>query len=399
MRPHRDKGIIAKGNASQTINASLDPEQVYAATHRNGNRVAIKLLHPHFSEHQDVKERFLREGYVANKVGHPGAVQVLDDDIADDGGVFLVMELLEGESLEARLRRTHILTPIEALYAADRILDVLAAAHDQGIVHRDIKPANIFISKTGTVKVLDFGLARVRDSRDFMAATKDGIVMGTAAYMPPEQALGKSSLIDSRADQWAVGALMFAALSGHYVHEGKTAVQRIIATSKNPARSLSTVAPDLPAEIVVIVDRSLSFSKDARYPTTRDLQNAVKAAFAKLARQPGAIERVASEREAKAARAPEPTAISIELASGAFAESMIAAMSSVEATPLSIPIDISTGSGGPAVAPAKVEDVGEIPDVSVSLQKSLLDAKSPVKAASPAHPKKPPPLDRFTKKT
>src|SRR5689334_12132526 len=231
---------------------------VYAATHRNGNRVAIKLLHPAYAEHEDVKRRFLEEGYVANKVGHPGAVTVLDDDELEDGTPFLVMELLEGESLEERLKKRTVLGPPAVLIIADRVLDVLAAAHDKGIVHRDIKPANIFLTREGDVKVLDYGLARVRERQLQGSLTRTGMIIGTASFMPPEQARGKRDLIDARTDIWAVGATMFKALTGRYVHEGDSVQERLLAAMSQKARSIATLLPGLPPPIVDVVDRSLA---------------------------------------------------------------------------------------------------------------------------------------------
>src|SRR5579863_2888519 len=102
---------------------------VYSATHRNGKRVAVKVLHPHLASMPEVRERFLREGYVANQVDHPGAVSVLDDDVTEDGLVFLVMDLLDGESLQERLAREGQLSPDDVLVIADALLDVLSAAH------------------------------------------------------------------------------------------------------------------------------------------------------------------------------------------------------------------------------------------------------------------------------
>src|SRR4029077_2105894 len=124
---------------------------VYRATHcNNGRRVAIKMLPPELSMNPEVKGRFLREGYVANKIGHPGAVAILDDDTAEDGSPYLVMELLEGESLARRLTRVGSPIPLaEALGIAAQVLEVLDMAHANGIVHRDIKPGNIFITKPG----------------------------------------------------------------------------------------------------------------------------------------------------------------------------------------------------------------------------------------------------------
>src|SRR5215469_2975526 len=135
---------------------------VYVATHRNGRRAAIKVLHARFARDPEVRKRFLREGYVANKLGHPGAVAILDDDIAEDGSPYLVMELLDGESMSAMIQRLGGRAPVsEVLAVAGQVLEVLQIAHKAGIVHRDIKPANIFVTRGGYAKLLDFGLAKV----------------------------------------------------------------------------------------------------------------------------------------------------------------------------------------------------------------------------------------------
>src|SRR5271170_4271410 len=151
---------------------------VYAATHRNGARAAVKVLHPDLSRHKEVRERFLREGYAANRVEHAGAVKVLDDDIVvsgpESGTAYIVMELLEGESLQDRLERGPPMGELEFLAIAGSVLEVLEAAHARGVVHRDLKPENLFLVKPpedaaaggvssarARVKVLDFGLARL----------------------------------------------------------------------------------------------------------------------------------------------------------------------------------------------------------------------------------------------
>jgi serine/threonine-protein kinase len=259
---------------------------VYAATHRNGNRVAIKLLHPTFAEHEDVKRRFLEEGYVANKVGHAGAVTVLDDDVLEDGTPFLVMELLEGESLETRLKKKAVLAPSGVLYIADKVLDVLAAAHDKDIIHRDIKPANVYLTKDGNVKVLDFGLARVRERSLKGSLTRTGMIVGTASYMPPEQARGKRDLIDARTDIWAVGATMWKAMTGRHVHEADTVQERLIAAMSQKARSIQELMPNLPAPIVDVVDRALAFQKVDRWPTAREMKSALASAYEAVENRP-----------------------------------------------------------------------------------------------------------------
>ena len=229
---------------------------VYAATHRNGNRAAIKILHADLALSADVKTRFLREGYLANAVDHPGAVSVIDDDVTDDGAVFLVMELLEGETLERRWERKGKRLPVvEVLSIANGLLDVLAAAHAKDIVHRDVKPENVFLTREGTVKILDFGIARLRElvassagadrarKRDAPPAwtTQVGATMGTPAFMPPEQARGRWDDVDARTDVWAVGASMFALLTGRYVHEASSVNEQLLAAMTSPAAPIRSV--------------------------------------------------------------------------------------------------------------------------------------------------------------
>jgi len=263
---------------------------VYQATHRNGKRVAIKMLHPFIATNQDIRERFLREGYVANQVEHPGAVSILDDDVTLDGAPFLVMELLEGESLDAWMARVGEILPLaDVLAVADQVLDVLSAFHARNVVHRDIKPGNLFVTKTGIVKVLDFGLARLRDPRISGAPTASGIVLGTASYMPPEQAQGKSDQIDARTDVFAVGAVMFRALTGRPIHEGRTPTDRLFRAMKERAPSLGVVAPEMPVWVVGVVDKALAFQKTDRFASAADMRVAVRSTFAQLREQAGRV--------------------------------------------------------------------------------------------------------------
>jgi len=256
---------------------------VYAATHRNGSRGAIKMLHVELSVEPEIRARFLREGYVANSVGHPGAVRVLDDDVAEDGAVFLVMELLSGETLEGRWeRKGKRLGAAEVLRAMDQLLDVLAAAHDRGIVHRDIKPENVFVNHDGTIKLLDFGIARLRGNGPGERPTVSGAALGTPAFMAPEQAMGTSSAIGPASDLWAVGASMFLLLGGRTVHEADSSNALLIRAATTRARSLATLAPKLPPPLIELVDRALAFEIPARWASARDMQEAVRDVYEEI---------------------------------------------------------------------------------------------------------------------
>ena len=252
---------------------------VYAATHRNGRRAAIKLLSTEFNGIATVRERFLREGYVANHIGHPGVVSILDDDTTDSGQVFLVMELLEGDSFLDRIRN-RTLTPAQ-VFIGVQVLEPLATAHRRGIIHRDIKPGNIFVCRDGRVKVLDFGLARVLEGND-LEPTRDGLVLGTVPYLSPEQAHAKRDAIDWRSDIYGVGAMLYYALSGRYVHENNNQLDMLMATMKNPASSLASVRPGAPATVVTMVDRALMFDPNLRWQSAEEMGAAARVAFQEL---------------------------------------------------------------------------------------------------------------------
>jgi serine/threonine-protein kinase len=253
---------------------------VYAATHRNGLLGAVKVLHPELALHPGARERFLREGYVANKVGHPGAVRVLDDDAAEDGSVFLVMELLEGETVEQRAasRAGGRLEAGEVMAIGEDLLDVLVAAHRNGIVHRDLKPDNLFLTREGQLKVLDFGIARMREHSAATTRTTTGSAMGTPAFMAPEQASGKWTEVDARTDIWAVGATMYVLLTGQHVHSGETVQLLMLAAMTRPAAPVGSLVPGLERAVAAVVDRALAFDPQARWQSAREMQSAVRAA-------------------------------------------------------------------------------------------------------------------------
>ncbi len=267
---------------------------VYEASHRNGKRVAIKVLRADFRANKLARSRFLREGYIANRVNHPHVPSVLDDGETGDGDAFLVMDLLVGETLAAQ-QKLRAFSAAEVTRIADAVLDVLSAAHERGIVHRDIKPSNVFLTTDGVVKVLDFGIARLREARgdhDASTLTQRDSSPGTPAFMAPEQARGHWQDVGACTDIWAVGALMFVLLTGRAVHEGQTSNELLILSATSPAQPVASLRTDLPRELAVIVDRALAFHRALRWPDARAMQAALRA----LLHDSAAVSRLPSER-------------------------------------------------------------------------------------------------------
>jgi eukaryotic-like serine/threonine-protein kinase len=253
---------------------------VYAAVHRNGMRGAVKMLHPDMAALGDARNRFLREGYVANAVDHDGVVKVLDDDVTDDGTVFLVMELLDGASIEALAApRQGRLRLAEVAAVGDQLLDVLVASHAKGIWHRDLKPENLFLTRSGQLKVLDFGIAKMRQgSFEGASATTTGSVIGSPAFMPPEQALGRWKIVDGRSDLFAVGASLFTLLSGRAVHPGETLTEVLVAAATQPVAPTRSIDPSIPAPVAAVLDCAMAFDIEARFPDASSMRQALLAA-------------------------------------------------------------------------------------------------------------------------
>jgi serine/threonine-protein kinase len=249
---------------------------VYVASHKIGRREAIKILHQDIARDPELRARFEQEAHAVNRFKHPGTVEVRDIDVAEDGSPFMVMELLDGKPLADLARQPGGVALADLLRWVDELLDVLVAAHMQGIIHRDIKPDNLFVTRDGTLKVLDFGIARVRAGATPQLRTRAGATLGTAPYMPPEQIKGQE--IDARADLFAVGATMFRLIARRRVHEGESEAEVLVKMASMQAPPLASVAPDVPREVALIVDRALMFDRDRRYPDALTMQGDIRAA-------------------------------------------------------------------------------------------------------------------------
>ena len=275
-------------NDKWTLERLLGMAAVYAGRHRNGAVAAIKVLHPDLSRNKEVRERFRREGYAANKVAHAGVVKVLDDDVVasgpDEGTAYLVMELLEGESLQDRLEHGEPLGERDILEIVDCVLEVLQVAHERAVVHRDIKPENLFlvsdpVANGPRVKILDFGLARLVDGQ---AITTHGMALGTPSFMSPEQAAGRLDEIDGRTDLFALAATGFRIRTGRRIHEADSPVEMVIAMSKLPAPRIRTVTADVSEPFARVIDRALEFDRANRYENAAAMSADVRRALAEL---------------------------------------------------------------------------------------------------------------------
>jgi serine/threonine-protein kinase len=186
------------------------------------------------------------------------------------------MELLDGESVDSMAARHGGVLPVNVVLSlADQVLDVLAAAHEKNMVHRDLKPANLFFVRTGELKVLDFGIARLREANLTGPTTSSGVALGTPAFMSPEQALGKD--VDAQTDIFALGATMFTLLSGCYLHEAETGQELMVRAATETARSLAAVGVSQPRELVAVVDQALRYAKARRWLDARTMRDAVRA--------------------------------------------------------------------------------------------------------------------------
>ncbi|MGE0792185.1 MAG: protein kinase [Sandaracinaceae bacterium] len=248
---------------------------VYEARHLVIERpVAIKVLRADLARNSEQVARFRREATAAAAIGHKNIIDVIDMGRTDDGNaVYLVMERLVGKDWSEVLGQREADLP-ETVRILDEVLDALAAAHERGILHRDLKPANVFVCDDGAVKLLDFGVSKMRDQGDL--STNTGITMGTPVYMSPEQ-FRDSKRVDARADLYSVGAMLFEALTGRLPFEADSFPELAFKIVSDPAPRLASFRPELPVEASDLVERLLAKDPDDRPQSAREVQSALRA--------------------------------------------------------------------------------------------------------------------------
>jgi serine/threonine-protein kinase len=256
---------------------------VYEAEHiALKRRLALKVLLPRYTEDERAVARFKIEAQASASIGHPGIVEVIDLDEDEARGVtFIAMELLEGEELYARIKREGPLSPEFVARAGADMADAVGAAHEEGIIHRDLKPHNVFLARKGrqldVVKVLDFGLAKLIATDDLGASlTRSGEFLGTPFYMAPEQ-LHNAKDIDQRADVYSMGVILFQALTSELPYSAESLAELIVKVATEEPSSLRQLRPDLPAQMIEIVEQAIVKDRDQRLGSAIEMRDALEA--------------------------------------------------------------------------------------------------------------------------
>ena len=255
---------------------------VYEAEHTGlAVRVAVKLLNESFTSDAKAVSRFRREARAAAAIRHPNIVEVTDTGTDEDGIPFIVMEMLEGESLSGLLRRERVLSPVTAVILTSQILAGLSAAHAKGVVHRDLKPGNILLARQAdggyVVKILDFGISKFFADNVPQDVTAAGAVIGTPRFMAPEQAVGHPDL-DARVDLYSVGVLLYRMVTGRLPFNARTPEGIIQALLEGKATPPREIQPDLLPALETVVLKGMAANRELRFQDARQFIQALQEA-------------------------------------------------------------------------------------------------------------------------
>ncbi len=278
MRPQTGELINGKYRLMRLIGDG-GMGSVFEARHEYlGTTVALKFLHAELSRRPGLVARFLREARLSANIKSPHIAHVTDVDQANEGVAYIVMELLEGESLMKILERERKLSTDVALDYTVQMLSGVEAAHGAGVVHRDLKPDNVFVVTTPQgplVKLLDFGIAKLRTSKEFQVGlTRPGVMMGTPEYMAPEQAFAADS-VDARADIYSIGAMLYEMLAGSRPAHGEDAQQIAAFILSGKVARLNRVNTSVPEALADVIHRAMSPAPSDRFATATDLRDAL----------------------------------------------------------------------------------------------------------------------------
>lgn len=252
---------------------------VYQAEEKPPGRVvALKILHPEYSTDPDIRRRFRRESSILAALDHPAIVRILDFGTDERGRAWTSMELLEGETLRERIEREGRLAPAALVPILDGVCSGLSAVHAHGVVHGDLKPDNVFLLATPeggeAVKLVDFGLSKVHG---LDRLTRTGEVIGTPAYMAPELLTGEG-VPDGRVDTYGLGVILYEALSGRKPFVQRNPGKLMFEIAMGKGTPLPEVAPDLPEDVVAVVQHAMATKRDERFDSPDALARAFRAA-------------------------------------------------------------------------------------------------------------------------
>ncbi len=253
---------------------------VYLGQHMMiGRHVAVKFLHSDLISHEEVVKRFYQEARAAASISHKNIIDVMDVGVTPNGEPYLVMEYLEGEGLASLLERNTRVDLATAFGIMEPMLLALKAAHEKGIVHRDLKPENIFLKhqkdEAPEIKLIDFGISKVTKSGDQTKLTQDGSMLGTPAYMSPEQARGSAD-VDRRTDIYAAGVILYEMLTGGRPYVGEQYNELLVNMLTTDPRPPKEVYADFPDVAGPIIDRAMAKDANERYQNTDEMLEAIR---------------------------------------------------------------------------------------------------------------------------
>ncbi len=323
-------------------------------------RVAIKVLHPDVAEDEIAVERFNREYETAEMFDHPHIVKVIDFGETDDGSRYMTMEYLVGRELGDLLRGEGAQSPARALRMLAQVASALEYAHSFGVIHRDLKPDNVFLCagpEGDVVRLLDFGSVKLQVEMG-PKLTAFGTTLGSPYYMSPEQAKGLPD-VDTRTDVFAIGAILYEALSGKIAFEAPTVAEILMKIVRQNPTALSSVAPGLPAALDTVIETALAKDKAQRFDSPTALVDAALAAFGVAGTAEEWAERPQAELEAALAAAagssptdpgPVPAGAQVTAQPAATASAVQAAHASAPGRPHALPQPMPKPSSGPPLA-------------------------------------------------
>jgi serine/threonine-protein kinase len=411
-------GEVLEDDPSALVNSTLDGQYhiesllgkggmgaVYRARHiLLGDRVAIKVLPPEMRNNAEWLRRFKREGQAARRFRHPNAVTVYDLRTTSDGLIYMVMEYVEGRTLDAELRARGKFTAPDALAVLEPVMSVLNAAHEQGVVHRDLKPENIMIGKpsTGgapTVKLLDLGIAKMSElagapsTETNAPLTVVGQILGTPYYMSPEQwgevPHDHNSEIDGRADIYSLGVVFYELITGRRPFNGLSLAEIRREHCTGTAPRLDTVAPDVPAAFGEAIAQAMAKDRSERPATAAELANRLRQALGMPTLSAAAFNLSGTSHEATpgtptnntAGESATPTADPVRPAGGATNMGAGAATNYSGAAPpestMVLPDARGTGSGLPVEPPTPVASNPSVPLAATSFAQIPTPAREP----------------------